>query len=100
MFSTRRTAFNKILRDKAFNIAKILKYGGYQGDLASMVHKFFDKKTAGGTVKNENISNQELAEELHKTNYQKSQNKESTITFYRQYLERRYSEYAIDKQIW
>ena len=26
----------------------------------------FDKKTSGGMVKNENISNKELAEELHK----------------------------------
>ena len=31
-----------------------------------MVYKFFDKKTSGRTVKNENISNKELAEGLHK----------------------------------
>ena len=31
-----------------------------------MVYKFFDKNTFGGTVKNENISNTKLAEELHK----------------------------------
>ena len=31
-----------------------------------MVYKFFDKKTSGGTVKNEIISNKELAKELHK----------------------------------
>ena len=31
-----------------------------------MVYKYFDKKTSGGTVKNENISNKELVEELHK----------------------------------
>ena len=31
-----------------------------------MVYKFFDKKTAGGAVKNENMSDQQLAEELHK----------------------------------
>ena len=31
-----------------------------------MVYKFFDKKTSGGTVKNENISNKELAKELRK----------------------------------
>ena len=34
----RRTAFDKILRDKAFNIAKNLKYDGYQRGLASMVY--------------------------------------------------------------
>ena len=32
-----------------------------------MVYKFFDKKKSGGTAKNENISNKELSEELHKT---------------------------------
>ena len=31
-----------------------------------MIYKVFDKKNSGGTVKNENISNEELAEELHK----------------------------------
>ena len=34
---TRRTAFDKILRNKASNIAKSLKYDGYQHKLASMV---------------------------------------------------------------
>ena len=40
-----------------------------------MVYKFFDKKSAllegisasGGAAKNKNMTNQELAEELHKT---------------------------------
>ena len=40
----RRTASDKILRDKAFNIAKNPKYNGYQRGLASMVYTFFDKK--------------------------------------------------------
>ena len=40
----RRNAADKVLKDKAFNIAKDPKYDGYQRDLASMVHKFFDKK--------------------------------------------------------
>ena len=35
-------------------------------DLLQWSIHFFDKKTSGGTVKNENISNKELAEELHK----------------------------------
>ena len=47
---TRRTASDKILRDKAFDTAKNPKYDGYQKGLASMVYKFFDKKTAGGAV--------------------------------------------------
>ena len=63
---TRRTASDKILYDKAFNIAKNLKYNGYQCRLASLFHKFFDKRTSSRTVKNENISNKELAEELQK----------------------------------
>ena len=41
---TRRIASDKILRDKAFNIAKNLKYDGCQRGLASMAYKFFDKK--------------------------------------------------------
>ena len=42
----RRTASDKVLRDKAFNIAKNLKYDGYQRGLASMVYKFSDEKSA------------------------------------------------------
>ena len=41
-----RTASNKALCDKAFNVAKNLKYDGYQRWLASMVYKFFDQKSA------------------------------------------------------
>ena len=39
----RWTASDKILRDKAFNIAKSPKYDGYQRGLASMVYKFLIK---------------------------------------------------------
>ena len=56
---TRRTASDKILCDKAANIAKNSKYDGYQHGLASIVYTFFDKKTSGRTVKNENTSNTE-----------------------------------------
>ena len=31
-----------------------------------MAHKFFDKKSSGGAIKNENMSDKKLAEELHK----------------------------------
>ena len=44
---TSRTASEKIMRDKAFNIAKNQKYDGYQRDIASMIYKFFDKETSG-----------------------------------------------------
>ena len=40
----KRTASDKVLRDKAFNIAKNPKYDGYQRELAFMVYTFFDKK--------------------------------------------------------
>ena len=45
----RRTASDKVLHDKAFNIAKIPKYDGYQRGLASMVYKFCDKILAGSS---------------------------------------------------
>ena len=60
---TRRPAPDKILRDKAFNIAKNQKYDAYQRRLASIVYNFFDKKTSVSGIKNENISIKELAEE-------------------------------------
>ena len=40
----KRTAADKVLRDKAFNVAKDPKYDRYQRGLASMVYKFFDKR--------------------------------------------------------
>ena len=40
----RRTTSNKILHDKAFNIAKNPKFDGYQRKLASAVYNFFNKK--------------------------------------------------------
>ena len=61
---TRKTAADKVLYDETFNIVKNLKYDGYQRGLASSVQTFFDKKTAGGIVKNEIMQNKELAEEL------------------------------------
>ena len=62
----RRTASDKVLRDKPFNIAKNSKYDGYQRGRASMVYKFFDKKSSGRGVNIFSESNEELAEELHK----------------------------------
>ena len=52
---TRRTAADKVLRDKELNIAKNPRYDEYQRGLASMIYKFFDLKTSSGTVQNENI---------------------------------------------
>ena len=52
------------MRDKAFKIASDPKYDGYQRGLASMVYKFFDKKSSGSGIANE--PNYQLANELHK----------------------------------
>ena len=60
---TKRTQSDKILRDKAFKIASDPKYDGYQRGLASMVYKFFDKKSSGSGVATE--PNYQLANELH-----------------------------------
>ena len=57
------------MHDKEFNVAKNPKYDGYQRKLASMVYKFFDKKSSGSSIKNENISSKELAENLIKEKY-------------------------------
>ena len=70
----RRTASDKVLRDKACNIAKNPKYDGYQREIASMVYKFFNKKAASPTDKSVSGSgvnipsdfNEQLAKELHK----------------------------------
>ena len=61
----RRTAADKVLRGKIFNIAKDPRYDGYQRGLASMVYKFFDKKAKGCGIKSI-PQNEQLAEELHK----------------------------------
>ena len=49
----RRTASDRVLRDKAFNIAKNPKYDKYQRGMTSIVYKFFDKKSSGSGANNE-----------------------------------------------
>ena len=43
-----------------------MKYDGYQTGLASVVYKYFSKKTSAGAVKSNVMLNQQLAEELQK----------------------------------
>ena len=62
----RRTASDKFLRDKAFDIAKNPKYDGYQRGLASMVYKCFDEKSKGSGVNIPLEFNEQLAKELCK----------------------------------
>ena len=40
---SRRTTSDKLLHDKAFNIAKNPKFDGYQHGLSSVVYEFFHK---------------------------------------------------------
>ena len=61
-----RTKADKVLRDKAYNIASNPKYDGYQRGLASMVYKFFGKKSVGSGINTIKSSSSILADELHK----------------------------------
>ena len=60
----KRTQSDKVLRDKTFKIASNPKYDGYERGLASIVFRFFDKKSSGSSITNE--LNYQLANELHK----------------------------------
>ena len=74
---TKRTQSDKVLKVKAFQIASIPNYNGYQRGLASMIYKFFDKKSKGSGIsaslanKSANEPNYQLANELHKPNIRK-----------------------------
>ena len=72
-----RTEADKVLRDKAYDIASNPEYDGYQRGLASMVYKFFDKKSMGSGIKKDTTKSMAgpsalarssliLADELHK----------------------------------
>ena len=67
-----RTQSDKVLKDKAFKIAINPKYDVYQRGLASMVYKFFEKKSKRSGIvaslanKSANEPNYQLANELHK----------------------------------
>ena len=63
------TDSGKILHDEAFNIPKNCNYDRYQRRFVSMFYELFDKNTSDyatklankSAIKNENISNKELA---------------------------------------
>ena len=57
----KRTIPDRILKDKAYEIARNCKHDGYQRALASMIYRFFDNKTESGVSVNE-----QLAKELYK----------------------------------
>ena len=83
---TKRNVPDKILKNKAFDIAKDPKYDGYQRGLTSMVYKFFDSKVASPdkkSVVNIKITpqNEQLAEELHKPIIRKFKKRKVYSTF-------------------
>ena len=88
----RTAASDKVLHDKAFNIAKNPKFDGYQRGLASVVYDFFDKNStsltdksaSGGVFQNEVIPNQhlsDLAVELNKQIIKKFEKIEVSSSF-------------------
>ena len=76
----RRTVSDKILGDKAFDIANNPKYDGYRKFHASMIYNFFDKKSSGGAIKDENMFNKELSERIMQTNQHISNLRNEKIT--------------------
>ena len=71
---TKRTIADKILKNKAFDIAKDPKYDG------SMVYKFFDSKVSGSSAKHI-PQNEQLANELHKPIIRKFEKRKVYSTF-------------------
>ena len=85
---TNRTKSDKVLRDKAYNIASNPEYDGYQRGLASMVYKLFDKKSIGSVIARSNSlerSSLKLADEIHKPVIKKL-NKRKVYSQFKGYL--------------
>ena len=79
----RRTASDKILRDKGFNITKNPKDDRYQGGLASLVQKFSDKKNQVEQLEMRILQTKNQLKNYSKQLLKKNQEKKSTLTFYR-----------------
>ena len=71
----KRAQSDKNLRDKLFIITSDPKDDGYQRGLASIVYKFFDKKSSGSGITNE--PNYHLTNELHQPIFKKFKKKKS-----------------------
>ena len=61
-YADHKDLINRTKADKAYDIASNPEYNDYQRGLASMVYKFFDKKSTGSGIASSSI----LADELHK----------------------------------
>ena len=80
----KRTQSDIILKNKALKIACNPKYNGYERGLASMVYKFFDKKSKGSGLKENQgnfLQNSQLANELHKPIIRKFKQKKKLFLF-------------------
>ena len=72
----KRTISDKILKGRAYEIARNHNYDIYQRGLGSMVYKFFDKKAKSGISVNE-----QLAEKLHKPVINKFERRKVYVRF-------------------
>ena len=75
----KRTQSDKVLRDKVFKIVSDAKWDGCQRGLASMVYRFFEKKSSGIGIANE--PNYQLANERHKPINKKFQKRKVYSSF-------------------
>ena len=75
----KRTQSDKVLRNKAFKIARDPKYDGCQRLLASIVYKFFDKKSSGSGIATE--PNYQLANEFHTQTIRKFKRRKVYLSF-------------------
>ena len=77
----RRTASDKELRDKAYNIVTYPNYDGNQCGLAPIVYKCLHKKPSCGAIKSELMSKQQLTDELHKPIIRKFEKRKVYLSF-------------------
>ena len=78
-----------VLKNKPLKIASNPTYNGYERGLASMVYKFFDKKSKGSGLKENQgnflhysgnlLADSQLANELHKPIIRKLKKEEFTL---------------------
>ena len=80
----KRTQSDIFLKNKALKTASNPKYNGYERGLASTVHKFFDKKSKGSGLKENQgnfLQNSQLADEIHKPITRKFKKRKVYFTF-------------------
>ena len=83
---TKRIALIKSCVIKHLILLKVRIMRDVNADLLQWPINLLMKKSCGSGIINEKISNQQLAEKLHKSIIKKIEEKKSTLTFHRQYL--------------